>query len=186
MASPWKLLARLVSPRREQKEQDGATDDVTPEVLISSEPIETAADEGLDTTERLAVEQPQPRDHIDAILENTGDTQETGSSVQATVGTESAAGIESVQVALSDDADIGGRDASKPSRTSEDTPRRRSRRGKKAEAVEAVPQPSPVVATHSDDAISLDDEISVLRGQMITKLQLQNAQLKRMLERFER
>ena len=186
MASPWKLLARLVSPRREQKEQDGAADDVTSEGSAVATPTETAADEGLDPTERLAVEQPQPRDQIDAILEGTGPAQETGGRVQATVDTESATGIETVQVALSDDADIGAGDASKPSRTSEDTPRRRNRRGKKAEAVEVVPQPSPVVATHSDDAISLDEEISLLRGQMITKLQLQNAQLKRMLERFER
>ena len=185
MASPWKLLARLVSPRREQQGQNGSPGDVKPDVLSRAEPPEMAADEGLASPERLAVEQPQPDDQTDAVLEDAGHARETGSSVQAAVDIESATGVETVHVALSDDAGIGARDASKPSRTSEVTSRKRSRRGKKAEAVEAVPQPSPVVATHSDDAISLDEEIRVLRSQMITKLQLQNAQLKRMLERFE-
>ncbi|CAN7550107.1 hypothetical protein LJR255_003911 [Pararhizobium sp. LjRoot255] len=55
----------------------------------------------------------------------------------------------------------------------------------KAEKAEVVPQPSPGVPTVSDDAISLDEEIRLLRDQLARKLQLQNAQLKRMLERFE-
>jgi hypothetical protein len=38
----------------------------------------------------------------------------------------------------------------------------------------------------SDDAISLDGEIRLLRDQLARKLRLQNAQLKRMLDRFER
>ncbi|WP_281979146.1 hypothetical protein [Pseudorhizobium flavum] len=38
----------------------------------------------------------------------------------------------------------------------------------------------------SDDTISLDDEIKVLREQLASRLKIQNAQLKKMLERFER
>lgn len=38
----------------------------------------------------------------------------------------------------------------------------------------------------SDDAINLDKEIALLRDQLARKLQIQNTQLKRMLQRFER
>jgi hypothetical protein len=34
--------------------------------------------------------------------------------------------------------------------------------------------------------VRLDEEIAVLRGQLAAKLRLQNAQLKKMLARFER
>ncbi|CDZ31225.1 Hypothetical protein, partial CDS, partial [Neorhizobium galegae bv. officinalis] len=42
MASPWKLLARLVSPRRQQTQEHGSTDDVKPELLAIAKPTETA------------------------------------------------------------------------------------------------------------------------------------------------
>jgi hypothetical protein len=59
-------------------------------------------------------------------------------------------------------------------------------RAKKPEPVVVTAQVSLGVDTASDDTISLDEEIRVLRGQLAAKLQLQNAQLKKMLERFER
>lgn len=40
-------------------------------------------------------------------------------------------------------------------------------------------------ASHADK-IALDEEIRVLRGELARKLKLQNAQLRTMLERFER
>lgn len=52
--------------------------------------------------------------------------------------------------------------------------------------LDVVPQSSADVPTVSDDTVSLDEEIRVLRQQLAKKLQQQNAQLKRMLERFER
>jgi hypothetical protein len=52
--------------------------------------------------------------------------------------------------------------------------------------VEAVLPPSPAAPTVPNDTISLDEEIKPLRNQLARKLQLQNAQLERMLERFER
>ena len=45
-------------------------------------------------------------------------------------------------------------------------------------------EPTSVFA--SNDAISLDDEINALRKQLAQKLQLQNTQLKKMLDRFDR
>ena len=46
MASPWKFLARLVSPRRQQRPENGSADDVTPELLAIVTPSEIPASEG--------------------------------------------------------------------------------------------------------------------------------------------
>jgi hypothetical protein len=45
MASPWKFLARLVSPRRQQRPEHGFADDVTPELLAIVTSSEIAAGE---------------------------------------------------------------------------------------------------------------------------------------------
>jgi hypothetical protein len=58
-------------------------------------------------------------------------------------------------------------------------------RGRKPELVDTT-QVLPDVSIPSDDTLSLDDEIRLLRGQLVGKLRLQNAQLRKMLERFER
>ncbi len=54
-------------------------------------------------------------------------------------------------------------------------------------AAEAIAGPQFANApTPTGQAISLDDEIKLLRSELISKLRLQNAQLKALLERFER
>ncbi len=158
MASPWKLLARLVSPRREQKEQNGAADDVTSEEAAVVNPTETADDDRSNSTDRPAGKDPQPHDQSNVV------SAEPLRSEEAT----------------------GRPEALRPSRPGEGTPRKRAARGKKAEAVGIAPARAPVVPSFSDDAMSLDEEINLLRGQLTSKLQLQNAQLKTMLERFDR
>jgi hypothetical protein len=45
---------------------------------------------------------------------------------------------------------------------------------------------APISISASNDVVSLDDEITGLRTQLVQKLQLQNSQLKKMLERFDR
>ncbi|ANM13553.1 UNVERIFIED_ORG: hypothetical protein GGI57_005804 [Rhizobium aethiopicum] len=54
MASPWKFLARLVSPGREQKRKNGSTEKVSPEALPSSGPTETPAEDSLNSDGRPA------------------------------------------------------------------------------------------------------------------------------------
>ncbi|WP_210012466.1 hypothetical protein [Neorhizobium galegae] len=186
MASPWKLLARLVSPRRQQRQEHGLTDDVKPEVLAIAKPIETAADNGLNAANRPVDEKPVAYDRSGAVPVDTDRSEETASGVHGTVDIEGARPLDAADPALSDNADTAAHDAPKPSQAGEGATRKRSSRGKKAERVEVVPPPSPGVPTVSDDAISLDEEIRLLRNQLARKLQLQNAQLKRMLERFER
>ncbi|TBY16966.1 hypothetical protein [Rhizobium leguminosarum] len=186
MASPWKLLARLVSPRRQQRQEHGSTDDVKPDVLAIAKPIETADNNELDGADRPADEKPVLHGHPAAVPADPDHSEETASVVHGTADIEGASLVEAANPVLSDDAGTASHDAPKPSQTGEGATRKRSRRDKRAETIAVVLPPSPRVPAGSADAISLDEEISLLRDQLARKLQMQNAQLKRMLERFER
>lgn len=183
MASPWKLLARLVSPRRQQRQEHGSTDDVKPDLLAIANLTETPADNGLSPADLLIDVNPVAEDQsVSADPDHTG---ETASSIHGTADSEDAKPVEAPDPALSDAVPIA-RNEPKPLQTDEGVPRRRRKLAKSAEPVEAVLPPSPAAPTVSDETISLDEEIKLLRNQLARKLQLQNAQLKKMLERFER
>ena len=57
MASPWKFLARLVSPRRQQGQENGSADDVTPDHSAIAKPAEISADKTLASTDQPAGEE---------------------------------------------------------------------------------------------------------------------------------
>ncbi|MBY5918420.1 hypothetical protein HFO77_28925 [Rhizobium leguminosarum] len=180
MASPWKLLAGLVSRRRQQKQEHGSTDDVKPDVSAIAEPTETAADNRLKAADRAANEKPFIHDEREAV------SVDPHYAVDDTADVESATLEKAVDPALSNEADVAAHAAAKPSQIDESAARKRSRQAKKADVVVVDSQPSPRVSIVSDDAISLDGEIRLLRVQLARKLRRQNAQLKRMLDRFER
>ncbi|MBY5361959.1 hypothetical protein [Rhizobium leguminosarum] len=171
MASPWKLLARLVFPRRQQRQEHGSTDDVKPDVLAIAKPTETADNNELDGADR-----PADPDH----------SEETASVVDDTTDVESARPMEASDPVLTDEADTDAHAAPKAFRVGEGQTRKSGMRGMKAKTIAVVIPPSPSALTAFDDAINLDEEIRLLRDQLARKLQMQNAQLKRMLERFER
>lgn len=171
MASPWKFLFRLVSPRRQQGQEHAVTDDVTP-------------DNSAITTDQSAGEEPHPHDQPDATLAAVQHSAAV-TSAQGTVDVEGAGSVEAVDPVQSDSADTVDRGA-KPAQLRRRAEPSRRRRGKKADIVEILPQTSADVPAVSDDTLSLDEEIRLLREQLASKLQLQNAQLKRMLERFDR
>jgi hypothetical protein len=183
MASPWKLLARLVSPRRQQRQEQGPTDDVKPDVLAIAKPTETAADNGLNTADPPVDGKPVADEQSEVVSAAPGHSEETASAVHGTADIEGAGRVEAADPALSGNANSAARDAPKPLQAGEGVTRKRRKLAKAAEPVEAVSPPSPAVL---DDTISLDEEIKLLRDQLTRKLRLQNAQLKRMLERFER
>ncbi|CDZ34115.1 Hypothetical protein NGAL_HAMBI1146_07010 [Neorhizobium galegae bv. officinalis] len=185
MASPWKLLARLVSPRRQQTQEHGSTDDVKPELLAIAKPTETAADNGLNTAAPPVDEKPVADEQSEAMSADP-DHSQTARTLHGKADSENAGSAEAAGPALSDDAAAVARETRTTSQAGEGATRKRSRRGKATETIEAVLPPSPGVHAVSDDAISLDEEIRLLREQLARKLRLQNAQLKRMLERFER
>ncbi|KAB1083676.1 hypothetical protein F4V91_29860 [Neorhizobium galegae] len=186
MASPWKLLVRLVSPRRQQGQELGSTDDVKPDVLAIAKPTETVADIGLNAADRPVDEKQVAYDPSEAVSADPDHSEETASGVHGTADIEGARPVEAADPALSDNAGTAAHDAPKPSQAGEAATRKRSTRGQKAAKGEAVAPSSPGAPAVSDDAIRLDEEIRLLRDQLARKLQLQNAQLKRMLERFER
>jgi hypothetical protein len=185
MASPWKFLARLVSPRRQQRQEHGSTDDVKPNVLAIAKPTETAANDEVNAADRPADEKPVPHGDPAAVLADPDHAKEPASNVDDTTDIESTTLEKAADPSSSNEADIAADAAVKPSRIDEGA-RKRSRKAKKAEVDHVVSRPPRRVANVSEDAISLDGEIRLLRDQLARKLRLQNAQLKRMLDRFER
>jgi hypothetical protein len=186
MASPWKLLARLVSPRRRQRQEHGSTDDVKPDLLAIANLTETAGDIRLNTAAPPVDENPVADEQSEAVSADPDHSDETASSIHGTADSENARPAEAADSALFGEPGTLAGEAPKPSQTGEGVTRKRRKLTKSAEPVEAVLPPSAAAPSVSDDTISLDDEIKLLRNQLARKLQLQNAQLKRMLERFER
>jgi hypothetical protein len=180
MASPWKFLARLVSPRRQQKE-DSAIVDVKPDVLAIAGPAETAVESGLHIADQPAAEQLQLLDRPDARPAGVGQSGETRTDARLNREGELA---NAGPVSDPDLLDVGTITATVEA-TAEAEPVKRRARAKKIGASAVVSKVSPTVPSASDDMVSLDEEIAVLRAQLAAKLQLQNAQLKKMLARFE-
>ncbi|MBY5456835.1 hypothetical protein HFO89_10730 [Rhizobium leguminosarum] len=181
MASPWKLLAGLVSRRRQQTQEHGSTNDVKPDVSTIAEPTETT-DNRSKAADRAANEKPVTHEQHEAV----SDPHHAEEAVSSVEDVESATLEKAAAPASPNEADIAAHAAAKPSQIDESAARKRSRQAKKADVVDVASQPPPRVSIVSDDAISLDGEIRLLRDQLARKLRLQNAQLKRMLDRFER
>jgi len=189
MASPWKFLARLTSGWGERKEpKDGLTDNAKPEEAVSPEPVE-AIDDTQNSSDRLVEGETQPADQSVAEMTVPEHSAEAGSRAQGRVGPESA--LDAAGPAFSDDADftaISTHDVltSAPSKKRLNAKRKRSQEASAIKSVEVFPQVQARVPNSSDEVQSLDEEIRLLRDQLARKLKLQNAQLRMMLERFER
>lgn len=181
MAFPWKLLARLVSPRRQERQEHDSADDVKPDVLAIAKPTESVASNGLNTADPPVDEKPVVYEQSEAVSADPDHTVDTASSLYGKADSEDAGPAQAADPALS-----VARDAGTPLQNGEGATRTRRKLAKSAEPVETVLPPSPAAPAVLDDTISLDEEIKLLRDQLARKLRLQNAQLKRMLERFER
>jgi predicted nucleic acid-binding Zn ribbon protein len=86
---------------------------------------------------------------------------------------------------LPDTAVIPSPDAANLQLRVETKPRKQIGQTSRPKLAETTQVP-PARSIPSNKTLSLDDEIRVLRGQLAKKLRLQNAQLRKMLERFER
>lgn len=180
MASPWKFLARLVSSRRQSKQDDSAIEDAKPDVLAIAGPTEATVEESLHIADHLTDEQPLPVDRSAAIPIEPEHSEETSSDVVGIVESDSAKPGPASGAVFPDVGVIAARVVE----TAEATRPERRTRAKKVEATAVVLQDSPVAASVSDEMVSLDEEIAELRTQLASKLRLQNAQLNRMLARF--
>jgi hypothetical protein len=186
MASPWKFLSRLVPRRREPKQDDAEVAGGKPDVLALPGPAETVAEQSLAASSaREDAEQPSS-DVPDPVLVEpptiggaVGDADDMPASVVAdvVVGDLTPSDLlDTVAIPSPDAADVQLRGESKPRKQMGQT-----RRPKLADTTQVLPDRS----IPSNDTLSLDDEIRFLRGQLVEKLRLQNAQLRKMLERFE-
>jgi hypothetical protein len=188
MASPWKFLSRFVPGRREQRQDHGKVADTKPDVLAIAGPAEMVAEEDFAAADPLAdAELPRqaPSGPVPVEPAPVDGAVDEANDLPDNVVAETVVGGS----APSDHTDL----AVIPAPSAEDlqlpvegTPRKQRLRVKKPEAVAVTAQVSLGVDTASDETTSLDEEIRVLREQLAARLQMQNAQLKKMLERFER
>ncbi|MBB6510515.1 hypothetical protein F4695_003906 [Rhizobium soli] len=186
MASPWKFLSRLV-PRRRESKQDAVVADAKPNVLALSGPVVTVAGESLATTSALGDTELSPSAVSDPDLEEPTPVESAVSRADDGAGTVVADVVvgDTAPSALPDTVVIPSPDAANLQLRVESKPRKQMGRARKPELVDTT-QVLPDVSIPSDDTLSLDDEIRLLRGKLVGKLRLQNAQLRKMLERFER
>ncbi|NKK87379.1 hypothetical protein GFL80_24725 [Rhizobium leguminosarum bv. viciae] len=185
MASPWKFLARLISPGREQKRENGSTDEVTPDALAIAGPTETPPEESLNSGGRPASEELRRHDQSAAVSAEPVHSEQAENDGHDKVERNDAKVVEAADLFGGTGIDVTpAHDAVKIKRTVEVAPRKQRSRGKKAVPVKNFSQVSEVA--HTAEEMNLDEEIRVLRGQLARKLKLQNAQLRKLLERFER
>ncbi|MBY3252530.1 hypothetical protein [Rhizobium laguerreae] len=186
MASPWKFLARLVSPGREQKRENGSTAKVTPDASTIAGPTEAPAEESVNGTDRSASEKLPRHRQVAAISVEPVHSEEAVNGGGDKVDLEDTKTVGAAHPALSGtgiDVTAAHDDATQIRRTVKVAPRKQRSRSKEAVVISNGSQASQIV--HAADEMYLDEEIRVLRGQLAGKLKLQNARLRKMLERFE-
>lgn len=197
MKTPWKFFARLTSRRPSAKAQESSIGNDTGSQIESDvdmfadPPSSTVAAAGLAQDEDVSVDQGAV-----ASDKAKGD----GDVAQAL---KSPIDAEEAQTTARHEADHSGAEASSlvpksaASTKSQSKPRIKPReRGKRDSAQVAAQsavapkhhqslQPSSSRELFFHEVATLDEEIKVLRTQLAQKLQLQNLQLKKMLERFD-
>ncbi|ARM92277.1 hypothetical protein RHEC894_PE00254 (plasmid) [Rhizobium sp. CIAT894] len=182
MASPWKLLARLISPGREQKRESGSTEKVTPEALANAGPTGSPGEESLIGAGRPASEDLPRHSQAGVISVEPVQSEEAVNGGRDEVERGAAKIAEATDPPLSGGTGIAVTAAqTMTKRAVEVAPRKQRRRGKEAVAVANFSQ-----INDTADEVNLDEEIRALRDQLARKLKLQNAQLRKMLGRFER
>lgn len=184
MASPWKFLSRLVSPRREPKQDN----DAKPDASATAVPTEELLEQTLDDAARASGIKPPHLHSVDDASrpifaeEAPSETNDPADSLGADVATVSSS-------PYADDVNTPVRTARNAARSEAEgksvAPTRRIRDKQMKSDFVTAPANRDLPAA-SNDVMSLEEDIRVLRGQLMRKLQMQNAQLKRMLERFER
>ncbi|ARM91111.1 hypothetical protein RHEC894_PC00076 (plasmid) [Rhizobium sp. CIAT894] len=197
MKTPWRFIVDLTSRRRPGKVQESAVGhdsdpdareretDWTPAHPSVSPKASVKADDDEDT----------PVDQVlvaSSAVESDPDVARALPSVDVeeprTAAPDEEAHHPRVETGSAPKSKVPGTNQVKP-------PVKRRERARKAEASVAAqssvappedprPQPSPSRDPFFDDVASLDEDIKKLRSQLAQKLDLQNAQLRKMLERF--
>jgi len=172
MASLWNLLARLASKRRPEPQQ------LLPNTDVVDQP-DAARLQAAETVSDDAVPVPELA-HAWMIAGEAGKAVDAV-DIAARVWTARAIDADAV-------SDHGSNVAEEPDfQASMPTPRTAAPRRHRNKSAEAGAEPQlAIVPTVTAQAMRLDDDIKLLRSELVGKLRLQNAQLKTMLERFQR
>ena len=182
MVSPWKRIARWISPRPAADQEDPSTDGLDVRVSALPQPADRGQT-GLPLPEEtelrqadgdsLAAANPDPSQPPEAASRWDVREEVTGPAVPPDPVASSHDDARSVALPAAPPQPAGRASGS----------RRSDRSAGKPAAVQIRPQLPLPDSMHSAE-LELDEEIRVLRSQLAEKLQQQNQQLKKMLERF--
>ena len=191
MKTPWRFLADLTSRRRPAKPEESSTGRTAdPEASESEAKSAPAAPSDAPASGAHVSEDRPP-----AASSKTEAVHDAGAASEPPVDAEEvqAPALDDAKAPLAeaDAAAVKTGTRAKPQRK---PPAKREGRAKKAQAdvvaksvaaVDRAPVP-PSRDPFFDEVASLDEEIRALRSELAQKLHRQNAQLKKMLERFHR
>jgi hypothetical protein len=184
-----KFLRRLISGRGERTQDADKVDAAQPDSLAISGPDEAIAEEGVEDAVRAAGLEPSHQNPSGAVSAETAPADEAGAEIDDTadgaranlpaVGgfasdSEAGVAVTAAHDAMDVEPVVGG------------GARKQRALGKNTRPAVVGAQVSERPRTPSDETMRLDEEIKVLRGQLASRLKIQNAQLKKMLERFQR
>lgn len=178
MKTPWRFLADLTSRRRPAKVQENSTghdaepteSEANPAPAVASDAAEAPGATGRDTLDRPAASKEVEAVH-DAGEAQTPDLDDTNPSPVETDAPATTAKPQRKPPAKRQGS---------AKRTAADVA------AKNTAAQERSAQASPSRDPFFDEVASLDEDIRKLRSELAQKLHRQNAQLKKMLERFDR
>ncbi len=181
MASPWKFLTRLVRPQRLEKDDGKADRDSKPDVAQS----QTTGEKDVEHADPPATETQVPADpSAQAIIEPAqGDAKKRRARNKRGANT-----LKGEPVSEPMGPTKMPREGVGPERAvviAEPLLERRTRSiGVKSVTLVSTTLPAPRSA--ADEIMRADEEIKQLRLELADKVRLQNLQLRKMLERFER
>ena len=185
MASPWKFLAGLVSPWRHKGPADKKAEDGAPEEPGTAGSAQQFVRESLDLVDLPGAKSTRPLYPADGLAAPHGASGQAVDHHQDTVEPGSSEVKDVSRPQLPDTVGPPADSASNVNETSKAAPTKRKGRSRTVKPVVAASKAPPAVLAVSNDETSLDEEIRALRGELVRKLRLQNAQVKKMLERFE-
>lgn len=193
MKTPWKFLAQLTSRRPSAKAQQSSTGNSTGSKPFGSEAEPTPA---LRLNFRVAASPPAHDEEVSVDYGSMASDKAKGDDDCAQALKQPMDAEEAQATARNEAAEASSSVGKSPERKkSQSKPRVKRREPSKSANGESTaqsavaPKPNPSLPSSRDlffhEAATLDEEIKMLRIHLAQKLQLQNGQLKKMLERFD-
>ncbi|MGG7539763.1 hypothetical protein [Rhizobium sp. Nf11,1] len=193
MKTPWKFLAELTSRRRAAKGPESSIGHDTDPAALDHEAEQTPAPPSTDVSASVDYNEAAPVEQVASPLtEKQGSGEAMQASAPSVDGDDAwtpapSEALHSDAALVPNETSIKARKGSPPSRRERTKELQASITARGAAAKHEGQSVSPSSARDAfiDDVVSLDEDIKKLRSELARKLQLQNAQLKKMLKRFD-